>query len=55
MRSQPLLLLWIMLAIAACTGEVYLRDGVTDGDTFYLAERASTDTLTCGKDVFTAG
>ena len=44
MRSQPLLLLWIMLAITACSGEVYLRDGVTDGDTFYLAERAFTDT-----------
>ena len=33
-----------MLAIAGCSGEVYLRDGVTDGDTFYLAERAVTDT-----------
>ncbi|MEX2126466.1 MAG: hypothetical protein WD795_21405 [Woeseia sp.] len=28
---------------AACNGEIYLRDGVTDGDTFYLAERALTD------------
>ena len=44
MRSQPVLLLSIMLAIAACSGEIYLRDGVTDGDTFYLAERAFTDT-----------
>ena len=44
MRSQPLLLLSIMLAIAACSGEVYLRDGVTDGDTFYLAGQAFTDT-----------
>jgi len=34
----------IVLAIAGCSGEVYLRDGVTDGDTFYLAERAMTDT-----------
>ena len=34
----------IILAIAGCSGEVYLRDGVTDGDTFYLAERAMTDT-----------
>lgn len=33
-----------MLAIAGCSGEVYLRDGVTDGDTFYLAERAVIDT-----------
>jgi len=33
----------IMLAVASCSAEVYLRDGVTDGDTFYLAERAFTD------------
>ena len=33
-----------MLAVASCSAEVYLRDGVTDGDTFYLAERALTDT-----------
>lgn len=31
------------LAITACSGEIYVRDGVTDGDTFYLAERALTD------------
>lgn len=29
--------------LAGCNGEVYLRDGVTDGDTFYLAERALHD------------
>lgn len=29
--------------VAACNGEVYVRDGVTDGDTFYLAERALYD------------
>lgn len=29
--------------ISACSGEIYVRDGVTDGDTFYLAERALTD------------
>ena len=33
-----------LLTIAGCSGEIYLRDGVTDGDTFYLAERALTDT-----------
>ena len=33
-----------MLAIAGCSGEVYLRDGVTNGDTFYLADRALRDT-----------
>ncbi len=32
-----------MLAVASCSAEVYLRDGVTDGDTFYVAERALTD------------
>lgn len=32
-----------MLA-AGCNGEIYVRDGVTDGDTFYLAEQAMTDT-----------
>lgn len=29
--------------LVACNGEIYLRDGVTDGDTFYLAERALHD------------
>jgi hypothetical protein len=33
----------IMLALAGCSSEIYLRDGVTDGDTFYLADRALTD------------
>jgi hypothetical protein len=28
---------------AACGSGIYVRDGVTDGDTFYLAERALTD------------
>lgn len=32
-----------MLLLAGCSGEIYLRDGVTDGDTFYLAERAMAD------------
>lgn len=31
------------LFLCACNGEVYLRDGVTDGDTFYLADRALAD------------
>lgn len=31
------------LALAGCSGEIYVRDGVTDGDTFYLAERALHD------------
>ena len=29
--------------LTACNSEIYVRDGVTDGDTFYLAERALTD------------
>ncbi len=43
MQNHPLIVLLITLAIGGCSGEVYLRDGVTDGDTFYLAERANTD------------
>ena len=29
--------------LAGCTSDIYVRGGVTDGDTFYLAERALTD------------
>ncbi len=29
--------------IGGCNSEIYVRDGVTDGDTFYLAERALSD------------
>ncbi len=43
MRIRLLSLLPIMLLLAACNGQVYLRDGVTDGDTFYLAEYAWAD------------
>jgi len=32
-----------LVLLAACSGEIYLRDGVTDGDTFYLADRALED------------
>ncbi|MDH4071497.1 MAG: hypothetical protein OEV41_00165 [Gammaproteobacteria bacterium] len=41
MRSG--LFIGVFFAVTACSGEVYLRDGVTDGDTFYLADRALTD------------
>ncbi len=41
MLRLPFILL-AMLA-SACDGRIYVRDGVTDGDTFYLAERALTD------------
>ncbi len=33
----------VALAIAGCSSSVYVRDGVTDGDTFYLAPRAFAD------------
>ena len=29
--------------LCACNGDIYVRDGVTDGDTFYLAPAAHTD------------
>ena len=32
-----------LLLTAACNSEIYVRDGVTDGDTFYLAPAAMTD------------
>lgn len=41
--SSRCLMLAAALAMAGCDGEIYLRDGVTDGDTFYLAERALHD------------
>lgn len=40
-RLPALILLSTILA--GCNGEIYVRDGVTDGDTFYLAERALAD------------
>lgn len=33
-----------LLLLAGCNSEIYLRDGVTDGDTFYLAPVAAVDT-----------
>lgn len=37
------LIMLAMLALAACSGEIYTRNGVTDGNTFYLAPRAWAD------------
>jgi len=34
----------VAFAIAGCNTGIYVRDGVTDGDTFYLAPQALTDT-----------
>lgn len=41
---RPVLLVLLGLSLVACNGDVYVRDGVTDGDTFYLAPRAFYDT-----------
>jgi len=38
---KPALLPFLLLA--ACNSEIYTRDGVTDGDTFYLAPQAFQD------------
>jgi len=43
MRIRLLYFLPLALVISACNGQVYLRDGITDGDTFYLAEYAWTE------------
>jgi hypothetical protein len=38
--------LWLIALVltTGCNNEIYVRDGVTDGDTFYLAPVASVDT-----------
>ncbi len=33
----------VLLVLAGCGSDFYVRDGVTDGDTFYLTERAFVD------------
>jgi hypothetical protein len=38
-----ILALFPFLLLAACNSEIYTRDGVTDGDSFYLAPRAFQD------------
>lgn len=40
MRSYSALTLLTMLGIVGCNGDVYLRDGVTDGDAFFLSTQA---------------
>jgi hypothetical protein len=37
------LTLAVLAFLCACDGRIYLRDGVTDGDTFYLGRRALHD------------
>ena len=36
-------MLLAVVLLAACNSEIYTRDGVTDGDSFYLAPRAYQD------------
>ena len=43
MWSKTLFSGGLILALCACNGGIYVRDGVTDGDTFYLADRAVVD------------
>lgn len=40
LRYLFLLAPWLL---SACNGDIYLRDGVTNGDTFYLSTHAITD------------
>ena len=41
--GMRILLLLVCLPAVALAGQVFTRDGVTDGDTFYLAPRAHLD------------
>ena len=43
LRTVVYLLIAGLGLLGACNSEIYLRDGVTDGDTFYLARRALQD------------
>ena len=40
---RPILLALLLLLAAGCNSQIYLRDGVTDGDTFFLAPTAWAD------------
>lgn len=42
-RGMRMLLPAVLFALVACDGTIYTRDGVTDGDTFYVAPRAWAD------------
>lgn len=33
----------VLAALAGCSGDIYVRDGVTDGDTFYVSQQALVD------------
>ncbi|MGH8223656.1 MAG: hypothetical protein ACREQZ_11850 [Woeseiaceae bacterium] len=42
-RVLPIIMSFQAVLLSACNGEIYLRDGVTDGDTFYLSDIALTN------------
>ena len=42
-RMVRFILLAMVIMSTACSSEIYVRDGVTDGDAFYLAPRAFED------------
>ena len=42
-KMMPRLYLLVAALLAGCNPTIYVRDGVTDGDTFYLAPRAFTE------------
>lgn len=41
--AMHILALFPLLLLVACNSEIYTRDGVTDGDSFYLAPQAFQD------------
>ena len=43
MHLIVLLAVAAFLCLSACSGDIYLRDGLTDGDTFYVAPHAMSD------------
>jgi hypothetical protein len=43
MRARHRLSLVLLVPLAGCAGDIYVRDGVTDGDTFYLSQQAMMD------------
>lgn len=42
-RAARFFCLAAALLCGACAGDIYLKDGVTDGDTFYLSQRALSE------------
>jgi hypothetical protein len=42
-KTAPLSMLLSLVMMTACNGDIYTRDGVTNGDAFFLAPRAYAD------------